>query len=121
MNFIRQNIKIFYLLFLPVYFYIAQNSLLNRHTHFYANGIVITHSHPIEHKEGKPINQHNHSKTEICFFHCLQIDYFKNTPEFALEYKPVIQQADFLNCIFLDDYSCPLFHLIPRGPPAWMI
>ncbi len=120
MIFIRENIKIFYLLLLPVYFYIAQNSLLNRHTHFYANGIVVTHSHPLDHEQGKPINQHHHSSTEICFFHSLQIDYFKNTPEFIFDYKPVFQQADFLNNIFLSDYSCPLFHIIPRGPPARM-
>lgn len=83
---IRENIKILFLLILPIHFFIAQNSLLNKHTHFYVNSIVVTHSHPVDTKNGKPIQDHNHTKTEICLFHCLNFDYYTFSSEININF-----------------------------------
>ncbi|MCE4563719.1 hypothetical protein INQ51_05305 [Maribellus sp. CM-23] len=61
-------------LMLPVYLYIVNSSIQNKHTHFYANGMVVTHSHPLHAEKGETANHHGHSKTEICFFSTLHFD-----------------------------------------------
>ena len=118
MEFIRRNTKILFVLILPVYFYIVQNSIQNKHTHVYANGIVITHSHPFD-KEGEaPINDHNHSKREICLYSCLHFDLYEapaltdlvvNLTETHEDYFITNDKVEFLSA-----------HLksIPRGPPV---
>jgi hypothetical protein len=87
MVFVRENSKLLFILFLPVYFFIAHQSLQNRHTHFYANGIMVTHSHPLSNEEGQPINEHSHSPTEICFYQLINIDYFSHSGEQLIELK----------------------------------
>ncbi|MFV0593549.1 MAG: hypothetical protein ACK5M7_19410 [Draconibacterium sp.] len=74
MEFIRRHSKLWFTLMLPVYLYIVNNSIQNKHTHFYANGMVVTHAHPMHPAKGEPANHHNHSKTEICFFSTLHFD-----------------------------------------------
>ena len=80
-------ILILFVFILPVYLYIVQNSIQNKHTHVYANGIVVTHSHPFD-KDGKePINDHKHSKREICLYSSLHFDFYDIPISFNLTVK----------------------------------
>lgn len=114
---IRKNTRFIFILVLPVYFFIVHNSLLNKHTHFYANGMVVTHSHPLNHDDESHGENHEHSKTEICFFQKLQIDYFRITPVFQIEFKNDNLLAEVPEFELLSNYPKPLIHLISRGPP----
>ena len=118
---IRKNTRLIFILILPVYFFIVQNSLLNRHTHFNANGIVVTHSHPVNHENGKSADAHSHSKTEICFFQSFHIDYFRISPELKIDFRNENSQAEFFETDFLSDYSSPIIQFISRGPPHRII
>jgi len=73
-EFIRRHSRLWFVLVLPMYLYIVNASIQNKHTHFYANGMVVTHSHPINSDKSEPANHHGHSKTEICFFSTLHFD-----------------------------------------------
>jgi hypothetical protein len=117
LNNIRKNTRLIFILVLPVYFFIVQNSLLNKHTHFNANGIVVTHSHPVNHENGKSADTHNHSKTEICFFQSLHIDYFRISPELIIDFKNESSKAEYFETGLLSDYSSPVIQFISRGPP----
>jgi hypothetical protein len=114
---IRKNIRYIFILVLPVYFFIVQNSLLNKHTHFYANGMVVTHSHPLNHEDENHGKKHSHSKTEICFFQNLQIDYFRITPEIQVKFRNDKLLAEFSENDLLSIYSQPVIQYISRGPP----
>ena len=118
MAFIRKNSNFLFVIILPVYLYIVQNSITNKHTHFYPNGIVVTHSHPVEKDSGQPINSHNHTKTEICFYASLHSDIY---------FVPVLSAVEFgireqiLRFYIPDDqseYISPHLNSSPRGPPA---
>ena len=85
MEFIRKNTKLLFILVLPVYFYIVQSSILNRHSHFLPNGMVITHSHPLDKNSEGSDNDHHHNKTEICFFSNIHFDYYSVSPEIQLK------------------------------------
>lgn len=37
------------------------------------------HSHPVNQENDEPLNDHNHSKKEICLFQSLNFDYFDVT------------------------------------------
>lgn len=115
--FIRENIKFLFVFILPVYFFIVQNSIQNKHTHFYSNGIVVTHSHPLNEDDQKPINSHHHTETEICFFSQLNFDYYNFSPELQLL---AVEPPEFIQP-FLEkegNYnSVSLFQSDPRGPP----
>ncbi|MCG6189687.1 hypothetical protein [Maribellus maritimus] len=121
MEYIRKNIKFIFLLVIPVYFSIIQNSILNKHTHFCSNGIVVTHSHPINKEDGKPINNHKHTKTEICFFHCFHFDSFTIPEEISFQnnecfkpYRYFISNDKVENFIIYLDSS-------PRAPPYLIV
>lgn len=114
---IRKNIRFIFILVLPVYFFIVQNSLLNKHSHFYANGMVITHSHPLNHENESHGEKHHHSKTEICFFQNLKIDYFRITPEIQVEFKNDKLLTEFPETYLLSNYTQPVIQFISRGPP----
>jgi hypothetical protein len=114
---IRKNSKLILRLVLPVYFFIVQNSLLNKHYHFYANGIVVTHSHPVKHEKGKSDDTHSHTKAGICFFQSLQIDYFRISPELKIDFKNEDVQTAVFETDPLLNYSTPIIQFISRGPP----
>jgi hypothetical protein len=105
---------------LPVYFLIVQQSLQNRHAHFYANGMIIIHSHPVSHCNQNPINDHSHSKTEICFFHLLSFDLYETTGELKLNNTHLAVTA----YIFHSNEKAslkPLFQYPDyRGPPDFL-
>ncbi|WP_139249679.1 hypothetical protein [Mariniphaga anaerophila] len=107
-------------LFVPIYFFIAQNSLQNRHTHISAHGIVITHSHPVNHNNSEPINAHDHSKSEICFYHLVQFGYFVTAPE--IHFTPQAQPLPENIFIPEEKATQQLFfcHHLTRGPPAFL-
>jgi hypothetical protein len=117
-NLIRENIRLFFCLFLPVYFLVVHQSLQNKHAHFYPNGVVVVHTHPVSHQEGVPINEHSHSKTEICFYQIINFDYFTCTADIIIE---EIQPA-FATHIVSAEEKLRLTQLIQhhdnRGPPA---
>ena len=117
MQFIRQNIKFVFILVLPVYLYIVEISILNKHTHVYSSGLVVTHSHPLNSNSDEPLN-HEHSKSEINLFCSLNIDF-----HFA-------QEQSQLNDVAFEwiaerrtenekiTYNLVDYQLIPRGPPS---
>ena len=80
LRFIRENRKLIFALVLPVYLFIVHSSITNRHTHFFANGIVIIHSHPFDH-HGTGAAKHNHTQKEICFYTSLNSEYYQVEPE----------------------------------------
>lgn len=115
--FIRENIKFLFVFILPVYFFIVQNSVQNKHTHFYRNGFVVTHSHPLDSGKGQPLQNHEHSKIEICFFSQVNFDFFSFTPE--LIFKPHVTPANtnfFIRDENARDFSF-ILHPFQRGPP----
>lgn len=117
MIFIRKNINFLFVFILPVYFFIFQNTIQNKHTHFYPNGFVVTHSHPLDSGKSQPLQNHEHSKIEICFFFLVNFDYFSFAPEliFKLHGTPVNTNF-FIHNENVRDFS---FILQPfqRGPP----
>ncbi len=117
---LKKNIKIFIVLFLAAYFYIGYTSIINRHTHFYPNGIVVTHSHPVNKssKEGKPINDHDHSSTEICFFQCTSFDKVILPPVISAEYTPLELTNNYCPLIETPVLIPQINELPPRAPPV---
>jgi len=116
-EFIRKNTKVLFILILPVYFIIIQSSILNKHTHFFANGLVITHSHPLDKNSEDPINNHGHTKTEICLFSLLNINFHTVTPEYNIDFKPTEYSEAFISTNIQSEYISPIFQIVPRGPP----
>ena len=106
------------MLTLPVYFFIVQQSIQNKHTHFYPNGIVVTHSHPLDTAGDEPINHHEHTKTEICFFNSLHFHFFTITEPLNIAFLEDETEKELpVYDDILDDTSRYL-KVIPRGPPA---
>lgn len=117
MKFIRKNTKVLFILVLPVYFLIIQNSIRNKHTHFFPNGVVITHSHPLNRNSDDPIKNHSHSKTEICLFSLLNINLHIATPEYNIDFSTTDYSKSFVVDDVRIEYTSPNYHLVPRGPP----
>lgn len=118
MQFIRRNTNILFVLILPVYFYIVQNSIQNKHTHVYANGIVVTHSHAFDKDGETPTSEHEHSKTEICLYSCLHFDFYEAPVLTELKVNSTeIHKKYFIENDQVDTFS-PFLNIIPRGPPA---
>lgn len=115
--FIRENRKLIFALVLPVYLFIVQSSITNRHTHFCANGMVITHSHPFDHHE-RGAAKHHHTQKEICFYASLYAEFYHIEPEIFV--------SGLLGAYVL--LNQPFFVVFPhsdlpgqlwlRGPPA---
>uniref|UniRef100_UPI003216EA35 hypothetical protein n=1 Tax=uncultured Draconibacterium sp. TaxID=1573823 RepID=UPI003216EA35 len=118
MAFIRKHINLLFVFVLPVYFYIVQNSIQNKHTHVYANGIVITHSHPIDKESDVPTNNHKHSKREICLYSCLHFDFYETPVVSRLIVDLNETHRDYFIANERVDLFSPYFKAIPRGPPA---
>jgi len=120
MDFIRRNIKFVFILVLPVYFYIVENSILNRHTHVYSKGLIITHSHPLNTDTDDPVD-HDHTTSEINLICGLNID-FHLVPE-LLNIDDVISKLIEVSKTESETVSYKLydFQIIPRGPPASQI
>ncbi|MFW5756972.1 MAG: hypothetical protein ACOCWK_10230 [Tangfeifania sp.] len=116
---IQKNIKFWFVIVLPVYFFIAQNSIQNKHTHFYSNGIVVTHSHPIDSDEEQPVNDHDHTQTEIVFFQQLNFDFYTTPPELRINKRELIVVSKY----FIADDNKYKFALLQepfkRGPPGY--
>lgn len=81
---IRRNINFLNVLFLLAYLFITYQLLQNKHAHFYPNGMVV-HSHPFNNDDNNPINDHKHSKQEICFYQSLNFDYFSHSGALYIE------------------------------------
>lgn len=118
MEFIRRNSKVLFILVLPAYLYIIQNSILNKHTHVYSNGLVITHSHYLNLDGDEPANNHGHSQTEICLYSLLNIGL-----HIAGEDKPIVfEGVDVFTTYIVEDtqckYSSHYQHSVSRGPPV---
>ncbi|MFV0269482.1 MAG: hypothetical protein ACK5HT_20355 [Draconibacterium sp.] len=117
MAFIRRNTRLLFVFILPVYLYIVQNTIKNEHTHVFANGIVITHSHPVC-GHGEPTDKHQHSQKEISLFASLHIDLYL-APVFSdVDFEINVEQSEFLiqNEHFNRNYLFRYSH--PRGPPS---
>lgn len=121
MEFIRKNTKLLFILVLPVYFYIVQSSILNRHSHFLPNGMVITHSHPLDKNSEGADNNHHHNKTEICFFSNIHFDYYSVSPEIQLEIYDVPVTLGFHNDGEKKIESHILLHKQLRAPPVFQL
>jgi len=121
LEFIRKNTRFIFILILPVYFFIVQSSLLNRHTHFYANGIIVTHSHPTDSKDNGSGKNHKHSKNEICFYSAVHFDYYNISSELQISNNcnPVSRGYFIHNEKFF--HLTLQLHKTLRGPPAFQI
>jgi hypothetical protein len=96
----------------------VHQSLQNKHAHFYPNGVIVVHAHPVSHQEGVPINEHSHSKTEICFYHIIKFDFYTLSAEIVIEEtqpaatdKVVLSEVRIWQKLFIH-------HPVTRGPPA---
>lgn len=120
MQFIRKNSRFLFLIVLPVYFYIVQSSILNKHTHVYANGIVVTHSHPFDKENETPGKQHKHSHIEICLYSLLNFEWFQNEESYVI--KPEIKVSTYHYFISNDVSRYCLYHFekSPRAPPVFI-
>jgi len=118
-EYIRKNIKFLFVFILPVYFFIVQNSIQNKHTHFYSTGIVVTHSHPINGDNDKPVNDHDHTQTEIVFFQQLNFDSYTTPPELRINKLKFIVVSNY----FIADDKKHKFSFtqepFKRGPPHY--
>ncbi len=116
-EFVRKNTKIFFILVLPVYFYIIQSSILNKHTHFFHNGLVVTHSHPFNMESDDPVNNHGHSQKEIYLFSVLNIDLHNSIIEYVIDFIAINNPETFIVADVRSEYYSPHFQIAPRGPP----
>jgi len=116
--FIRNNSKLFYLFVVLLYIFIVQQTLNNRHSHFYTNGLVVTHSHPTNREEGKPIQDHHHTTNEIYFYHQVNFDYFTHTGVFQITFQVFTCPQDYLLTDDAIHFQYALQHPETRGPPA---
>ena len=118
MEFIRKNTKVLFILILPVYFLIIQSSILNKHTHFFANGLVITHSHPLDKNSDDPVKSHGHSQSEIYLFSVLNINLHTATTQFFVDFNTSEKSETFIIADIQPKYTSPYFRISPRGPPS---
>lgn len=121
MEFIRKNTKLIFILVLPVYFYIVQSSILNQHSHFLPNGMVITHSHPLDKNSEDSNGDHHHNKTEICFFSNIHFDYYLVSPQIQLEIYDVPIALGFYISDDKNTETDILHHKQLRAPPAFQL
>lgn len=119
MVYIRKHSAFFVLTVLAAYFYIAHSNIQNKHTHFYPNGVVVTHSHPVDHDDNEPLNHHDHSKTEICFYSTFHFDFYDITEPLScdvdLSESPVVFYIPDSQ-VFTTDFHVKTD---PRGPPVF--
>jgi len=118
MTFIRRHIKFLFVFVLPIYLFIVQQTIQNKHTHFYPNGIVITHSHPISKETNQPINSHGHSKTEILLYASLHFDLYEISDFTFIEFIQTEESRNFYLADEQLEYTALYLETIPRGPPA---
>jgi len=101
-----------------VYFYIAQTTIQTKHTHFYPNGVVITHSHPMQSEsDGEPATNHHHSKTEICFFNNLQFHSYYVSEPITIQVTSHEICTDYYIGNEIVKYGSEYLKIDPRGPP----
>ena len=117
MEFIRKNTRVLFILLLPVYFCIIQGSILNKHTHFSPDGLVVTHSHPLDKKSDDPVKSHGHSQTEFYLFSILNLGLHTATTEYVIDFKTSDNSGTFLVADIHIEYTSPNFQTAPRGPP----
>ena len=117
MESIRKNIRLLFVFVLPVYIYIVQSSIQNKHTHFYPNGIVVAHSHPVDTENDDPLKDHDHTQTEICLFQQLKIDFFTVSVEMNIKPGEFFVARKF---VIVDDEKHGrklAWQPLKRGPP----
>jgi hypothetical protein len=83
--------------------------------------MVITHSHPFDHSENEKQANHNHSKTEICFYASVNFDYYDSEPVLQLLFfkREIICQTLVFNQ--KSTFQKSVFQFGPRGPPVLQI
>jgi hypothetical protein len=116
--FIRKNSNLLFAFILPVFFFIVQNSIQNKHSHFYSNGIVVTHSHPVNNEKGSPINDHKHSEPELCLFQNLHIEYYTISDEIEIDFQRSLSPQNFFIQNEKKSYFSLYHQIIPRAPPV---
>lgn len=117
MSFIRKHTNLLFVLILPVYLYIVQTSIQNKHTHVYANGIVVTHSHPLSGGDN-PIKNHKHSQREICLYASLHFDLYETPDLVAFDFEEPEIHADYFIYDEREKAVPVLLNTIPRAPPV---
>ena len=115
MAFIRENHKHLFGLFVPLFFIVFQQSIENRHSHISPNGMVISHSHPLN-----PDNageDHTHSRSEICFYFLVNFEFFSSSTEFYVNFKTDNPPPSIY--VFGEQLYRGIFLDLPvnRGPP----
>jgi hypothetical protein len=100
-----------------VFLFILHQSLQNKHTHFYVNGVVV-HSHPLNENDKNPVKNHDHTKAELCLYHLLNFDYFSHAGE--LHFEAISTSFPEITISFKENsyYDICLCNTDPRGPPV---
>ncbi|MDX8338129.1 hypothetical protein SLH46_02970 [Draconibacterium sp. IB214405] len=117
MSFIRKHTNLLFVLILPVYLYIVQTSIQNKHTHVYANGIVVTHSHPGCNGDA-PTNNHNHSQREICLYASLHLDLYETAEFLEFDFEVPVVHTDYFVYDEQAETVSVIYNTIPRAPPV---
>lgn len=117
MVYFRENIKFLYVLLIPVILAIGNQSLQNKHAHFYSNEIIV-HSHPLEKSNEDPITTHNHTKAEIFFYNLIEFDYYTHPGEQFPESEACSSPGFFLSVEEQSAYIVWLYNTDSRDPPA---
>jgi len=95
----------------------TQQALKNRHSHFTAEGKVITHTHPLHTDEKGFPDDHDHSSREILFYFLVTFDLFSSIPELLVAGNPFVPvSAIFCHVESLHE-AFDLHHPFFRGPP----
>lgn len=80
------------------------------------DGTVITHSH-LWHNNGKPINQHEHSKKELSLYALLFFHYYNNSETFHINLLFSEFDAGFFLQNEKDNSASSFITRISRAPP----
>lgn len=118
MKFIRRHIKLLFILTLPVYLYIVQSTISNKHSHVDANGVVYVHAHPTDSRADEPVSEHEHSRTEVFMYNSLQLDYYDVAVSEGIQHFLHAAEANFP----VDEFSNHFFTYYAlkssRAPPV---
>lgn len=117
MVYLRRNIRLLNVLFLPVFLFIGNQTLQNKHSHIYSNKTVI-HSHPLEKSNKVPIRDHNHTKAEFFFYNLVYFYCYSHSKEQSFE----IVTTSTPNLYLITEEQIPriiwLYNTDSRDPPA---
>ena len=117
MVYLRENIRFLYAVFIPVILIIGNQSLQNKHAHFFSNEIIV-HSHPFEKNSKDSAADHKHTKAEIYFYGLIGFDYYSHSGEQCIETTTCNSPGINVSSEKNQPYIVWLYNTDSRDPPA---